>query len=94
MPIGLCRLHLHLPGCASLKEKRSRLKPLLERLRREFNVTVAETDFNDVWQSAEVSVVTVANEAARVESQLQTAAEWVDTHWPDVTVEQTAFEWR
>ena len=37
-------LHLHLPGCASLKEKRGRIKPLMARLRREFNLSVAEMD--------------------------------------------------
>ena len=35
-------LHLHLPACASLKEKRGRIKPLMARLRREFNVSVAD----------------------------------------------------
>ncbi|MBA4379619.1 MAG: DUF503 domain-containing protein, partial [Anaerolinea sp.] len=34
--IGLLTLHLHLPACASLKEKRGRLKPLIHRLHREF----------------------------------------------------------
>jgi len=40
--IGTLTFHLHLPGCASLKEKRSRLKPLLARLHRQFNVSTAE----------------------------------------------------
>jgi uncharacterized protein len=36
--IGQLTIYLHLPGCASLKEKRGRLKPLLARLHREFNL--------------------------------------------------------
>jgi uncharacterized protein YlxP (DUF503 family) len=32
--------------------KRSRLKPLLARLHREFNISVAEVDRNDAWKEA------------------------------------------
>ena len=35
MSIGLLTLHLHLPGCASLKEKRGKIKPLITRLHRD-----------------------------------------------------------
>ncbi|MBS3752567.1 MAG: DUF503 family protein, partial [Anaerolineales bacterium] len=31
MRIGLLTLHLRIPGCASLKEKRSQIKPLVAR---------------------------------------------------------------
>ena len=40
-------IHLHLPACSSLKEKRGRIKPLMARLHREFNVSVAEMDLQD-----------------------------------------------
>ncbi|MCH7481016.1 MAG: DUF503 family protein, partial [Chloroflexi bacterium] len=39
MVVGILKLHIHLAGCSSLKEKRGRLKPLLTRLRREFNIS-------------------------------------------------------
>ena len=45
--IGILTLHLQLPGCASLKEKRGRLKPLLARLHRKFNIPAAEMDLRD-----------------------------------------------
>jgi uncharacterized protein YlxP (DUF503 family) len=41
MVIGICNVELHLPGNGSLKGKRSILKPLLARLRREFNLAAA-----------------------------------------------------
>ena len=51
MPRGIMlatlTIHLRLPGCASLKEKRGHIKPLLNRLHREFNVSVAEMDLQD-----------------------------------------------
>jgi uncharacterized protein YlxP (DUF503 family) len=84
--IGLLTLHLHLPGCASLKEKRSRLKPLLTRLRREFNVSVAEIDQQDIWQNALVACAMVSNENGHTQRALQEVARWVERNWPDVTL--------
>ena len=94
MIIGACTLRLYLAGCASLKEKRSRLKPLLARLRREFNVAAAEVELQDVWQSAEIAVVTVANEAVRVESQLDQIVRWVERSWPELEVVAAQIELR
>jgi uncharacterized protein YlxP (DUF503 family) len=42
MIIGILTLQVQIPGCKSLKEKRSRLKPLIARLHREFNISVSE----------------------------------------------------
>jgi len=94
MVIGVCCLRLHLPACGSLKTKRSRLKPLLARLHREFNVAAAETGLQDVWQSAEVAVVTVANNPARVQSQLETIVAWVEHNRPEVEVVDSQIELR
>ena len=94
MVIGICCLRLHLPACASLKTKRSLLKPLLARLHREFNVAAAETGLQDVWQSAEITVVTVANDSARVQSQLETLVNWVEHNRPEVQVVDTQIELR
>ncbi len=44
-------IHLHLPVGSSLKEKRGRLKPLLALLHREFDISAAEMDLNDSWQT-------------------------------------------
>ncbi len=80
-------LHLHLPGCRSLKEKRRRLKPLLARLHREFNVSTAELDYNDVWQSAQIGCTMLGNDAAHLQRSLHAVGQWVETYWPDVLVE-------
>ena len=92
MRIGLVRLKIHLPGCQSLKEKRSRLKPMLGRLSREFNIAAAETDHQDVWQSAEIGLVTISNDARHTQKSLQGAVNWIETNWPDLVIESEDFE--
>ena len=60
--VGILTLHLHLPGCASLKEKRGRIKPLLARLHRQFNLSVAELGLQDKWQETIISCGMVGND--------------------------------
>ena len=84
--IATLTLHLHLPGCGSLKEKRGRLKPLLNRLHREFNVSVAEMELQDVWQDALIACAMVNSDAAQLQRSLQTMVRWVEFNWPDVQV--------
>ena len=87
MVIGACSIELRIPGNRSLKGKRSALKPLLTRLRREFNVATAEVGYNDMWQTAEVALVTVANnDPGYVDRFLEKVVEWVRTHRPDLQV--------
>jgi uncharacterized protein YlxP (DUF503 family) len=86
MALGLLTLHLHFPGCKSLKEKRRRLKPLLFRLHREFNISVAEVGYLDVWQDALVACALVSNDQGHTQRSLQDVARWIDNHWPDLTL--------
>jgi len=87
--VGVLTIHLHLPACSSLKEKRGRIKPLTARLHREFNVSVAEIGLQDKWQEAFIACAMVGNERGHLESALQNVAKWVEGNWPDGdTIEQ------
>ena len=90
--LGILAIHLHIPGCKSLKEKRSRLKPLLSRLHKEFNISVAEMDAHDVWQSTVIACAVVGNDNAQNQRMLQKVAEWVEFNWPDMTITDEEFE--
>lgn len=71
MVIGLLRVRLQLPFTHSLKEKRSVLKRVIHQLRTNNNCAVAETGFQDYWQTAELAIVTVYAEKPMVESLLK-----------------------
>jgi uncharacterized protein YlxP (DUF503 family) len=90
--VGLLTLHLHLPGVASLKEKRSRIKPLLSRLHRQFNLASAEMDRQDMWQEAVIACAMLGNDSAHLQSALETVRKWVLKNWPDGEVLDTKFE--
>jgi len=85
-------IHLHLPACASLKEKRGRIKPLIARLHREFNVSVAEIGLQDKWQETVIACAMIGNERGYLESALQTVAKWVEGNWADGDVMELRIE--
>ena len=70
MIVGLIRWQLTIPGCQSLKEKRMVVRSLKDRIRHRFNVSVSETDHQDVWTRAELSVAVVTGERAFAETVL------------------------
>ena len=92
--VGACIIELHLPGVRSLKDKRRHLKPLLIRLQNEFNLAAAEIGYNDVWQSAQIAIVDVANNRTHVESQLQRAVAWIERNCPELDIVDYEIEWR
>jgi uncharacterized protein len=78
--IGVLTLEIHVEHSHSLKDKRQVVKSLKDRLRERFNVSVAEIDGLDSWQSSVVAVVTVANDRVFAEKVLQSA----ETHAADL----------
>jgi uncharacterized protein len=70
MPVGLLTLDLFIPDAQSLKDKRQVLRSLKDKLRREFNVAVAELEHPEAWQRSLVGVVTLSNEEKHVREVL------------------------
>jgi len=60
MFVGVARFELRLPGCTSLKEKRSALRGLTTMIRQKFTAAVAEVDHQDQHQRASVGVAVIA----------------------------------
>lgn len=84
MTVVALTLELLLPGCTTLKEKRSRLKPLLLALRREFNVAAAEMDAHDNHRRAILGLVSLGNDGAFVQRSLAAIPGWIEAHRPDL----------
>jgi uncharacterized protein YlxP (DUF503 family) len=81
--IALLTLDIHIPHAHSLKEKRMIVRSLKDRLRAKFNVSVSEVDHQDLWQRAQVSVVTVGSDESFLQKILQEASEEAERIAPD-----------
>jgi uncharacterized protein YlxP (DUF503 family) len=84
--VGLCTIELELPELNSLKDKRSILKPLLQRLHSQFNVSAAEVDLNDRLDAAVIAVAAVSNNSAHANQVISTVLKWIEAHYHDVVV--------
>ena len=77
MVVGIVSLRFVIPGSHSLKDKRRCLRGVKDRLRAEFNVSVAEVDAQDVWQTAVLGLSAVGTDRAYVEGLLDQAIQMV-----------------
>ncbi|MHB8421012.1 MAG: DUF503 domain-containing protein [Myxococcales bacterium] len=78
MVVGILRLSLLIPDAGSLKDKRHVLRKVIERVRARFDVAIAETGDNDLWQRAEVGVAAVGNDRRFVNEVLDKVAHFVE----------------
>ena len=71
MMIGMLVIDLFNEQFHSLKEKRQLLSSLKKRLKNKFNIAVAESDYQDLWQKAQLSVVVAGSEPGHPGQHLQ-----------------------
>src|SRR5258708_21416297 len=90
MPVGLLPLELRIPDAHSLKDKRQIVRSLKDRLRRHFNVAVAEMEYQDVWQRSIIGVVTLFTAEQHVEESLQSVLREADQLLGPVLVNHAA----
>jgi len=92
--VSLLSIKMGFPGCSSLKDKRSRLQPLLNRLRKEFNTGFSETALQDLWQSAWISCAMVSNDGHLNQKMAEEILRFIDSHFPDEIIEEHHLEHR
>ena len=85
-------VELHLPGCRSLKAKRSVLRPVLDGARRRYSVAVAEVGYQDTWQRAEIGVAAVGGSERHVVEVIDEVERFVWS-FPDLQVVGAARHW-
>ena len=85
-------IELHLPECRSLKAKRAVVKPILEGLRRRYQVAAAEVGHADSWHRADLGVAVVSGSAHHASDILDEVERFVWS-FPEVQVLSMARSW-
>lgn len=94
MNVATCTIQLGLDGVSSLKEKRRILKSVIARLSNQFNISVAEVDYHDVWQSAVIGLAAVGNDNGRLHSQMEKAVAYIERNRFDCYIVEYQIEFR
>ena len=61
MIVGIMVLDLHTRSTHNLKQKRQILTSLKEKLKHKFNISLIESDYQDLWQKIQVAIAMVSN---------------------------------
>ncbi len=85
--IALLTLDIHIPDAHSLKDKRMVIRKLKDRLRSNFNVSVSETEHQELWQRSLLSVVTVGAEDNAVRQTLEHALNDAERSAPECMIQ-------
>lgn len=83
---------LHIAHAQSLKDKRQVLRSLIDGLRHRFSVSVAEVDFQNLWQRSRVGVALIGSDPTVLAEVGDDIDRWVWS-FPEVTVTHSARSW-
>ncbi len=78
MFVGTITLELFFPECQSLKAKRQILNSILDKVQAKFNVSIAETNNQDLWQRATIGIAYVSATSYQVRNTLQKVQHFIE----------------
>lgn len=78
MVVGVLLLTLYIDESHSLKEKRSVLQKIKQRVRNEFNVSISECSEQDLWQKTQLGICQVGTNQAYIDGALQAAVRFIE----------------
>lgn len=79
MVVGVLKVTLSLEGCDSLKDKRRIVRSLVDRVRREYHVAIAEVGDLDKHRRTTLGVACVSNEPSHANALLDKVLDFVET---------------
>lgn len=86
MVIAVCTIYLNIPANHSLKGKRQVLKSIIARVHNDFNVSVAEVEQQDSWQSATLGVACVSSDPAYAHGLLTKVVQAISSYRLDAEI--------
>ncbi len=81
MIVGLLEIDLFAEQFHSLKDKRRLLSSLKERLKHKFNVAVAESDYQELWQKAQLTVVTLGTDRSLLDGLFRQIEDFIGLNY-------------
>ena len=86
MIVGIMVLDLHSNSSHSLKEKRQIVSSMKEKLKNKWNISLIESDYQDLWQKIQIAIAMVANSKTIVEKAFDQIENFIFMNYPVQTV--------
>ena len=78
MSIALLSIELRIAGSHSLKDKRRVLQSLFSKIKRNYNIAVAELENQDLWQRADLGIVSINTSGSELNKTLNNIVDYVN----------------
>jgi len=78
MVVGVGQILLRIPKNHSLKGKRSVIRQIMDRLRKQFNISIAEVEAQDKWQLIHLGVCQVGLKADTIQTNLEKMLNFIE----------------
>jgi uncharacterized protein YlxP (DUF503 family) len=71
MPIAKLTVELEIPHAHSLKDRRQVVRSIKDKLRHDFNLSIAELDDGAIWNRATLGIASISSSASYLTGQIQ-----------------------
>jgi len=71
MPIAKLTVELEIPHAHSLKDRRQVVRSIKDKLRHDFNLSIAELDDGSIWNRATLGIASISSSASYLTGQIQ-----------------------
>lgn len=78
MLVSTLRIKLYAPTCHSLKDKRMIVKSLLQKARNKFNISIAEIEGQDYYQTIIIGAACVSNTRVQANTVLDEVMRFIE----------------
>jgi hypothetical protein len=75
-----------LPYCTNLKEKRKIVLSIVERIRKRFNISIAEVQDHDLWQKCSLGFSAVTSKHSEIEVMVDAVYSTLERHINDIEI--------
>jgi len=75
-------LDLHSNSSHSLKEKRQIVSSMKEKLKKKWNISLIESDYQDLWQKIQIAIAMMANSKTIVEKAFDQIENFIFMNYP------------
>ncbi len=82
MIIGVMVLGLFAESSTSLKDKRHIVASAKEKLRNRFNISIIESDYQDLWQRIQLTIVMVSNSKKLLDQAFSQIEDFILSSYP------------
>lgn len=82
MIVGIMILDLFSKDTHSLKEKRQIVSSIKEKLRNKFNISLIESDYQNLWQKTQLAIALVSNSKVFAEKVFDQIEDFIFLNYP------------